>query len=130
MICATVEGILAQRLVRRICAECKEEIDPSDEILAQLGYKSRDSLNGQKFYRGRGCDVCNNTGYKGRIGIFELMVMNDEMRQMVLNKCTADELRDAAKEQGMLALREGGEKMMHQGLTSADEVIRETIVEG
>jgi type IV pilus assembly protein PilB len=130
MICATVEGILAQRLVRRICTECKEEIDPSDEILAQLGYKSRDSLNGKKFYRGRGCDVCNNTGYKGRIGIFELMVMNDEMRQMVLNKCTADELRDAAKEQGMLALREGGEKMMHQGLTSADEVIRETIVEG
>lgn len=130
MICATVEGILAQRLVRRICTECKEEIDPSDEILAQLGYKSRDSLNGKKFYRGRGCDVCHNTGYKGRIGIFELMVMNDEMRQMVLNKCTADELRDAAKEQGMLALREGGEKMMHQGLTSADEVIRETIVEG
>ena len=130
MICATVEGILAQRLVRRICTECKEEIDPSDEILAQLGYKSRDSLNGKKFYRGRGCDVCNNTGYKGRIGIFELMIMNDEMRQMVLNKCTADELRDAAKEQGMLALREGGEKMMHQGLTSADEVIRETIVEG
>jgi type IV pilus assembly protein PilB len=130
MICATVEGILAQRLVRRICTECKEEIDPSDEILAQLGYKSRDSLNGKKFYRGRGCDVCNNTGYKGRIGIFELMIMNDEMREMVLNKCTADELRDAAKEQGMLALREGGEKMMHQGLTSADEVIRETIVEG
>ncbi|MBI85922.1 MAG: pilus assembly protein PilB [Planctomycetaceae bacterium] len=129
MICATVEGILAQRLVRRICSQCKEEIDPSDEVLAQLDYKSRDNLNGEKFFRGRGCDVCNNTGYKGRIGIFELMIMNDEMREMVLNKCTADELRVAARRHGMLALRQGGEKMMHQGLTSAEEVIRETIVE-
>ena len=129
LITATVEGILAQRLVRRICVQCREEIAPSDEVITQLGYQSRDELDGQKFYRGRGCDECNNTGYKGRIGIFELLTMNDEMREMILNKCTADELREVARGNGMVTLRETGHEFINEGITSAEEVIRETILE-
>ena len=129
LITATVEGILAQRLVRRICSNCREEISPSDDVLTHLGY-SREQVADRKFYRGRGCDSCNSTGYKGRIGIFELMIMNDHMRDMIMEKCTTDELRTAAKENGMVALRDGGEQFIEQGITTAEEVIRETILEG
>lgn len=128
LITATVEGILAQRLVRRICSNCREEISPSDDVLTHLGY-SREQVADRKFYRGRGCDSCNSTGYKGRIGIFELMVMNDHMRDMIMGKCTTDELRIAAKENGMVPLRDGGEQFIEQGITTAEEIIRETIIE-
>ena len=129
LITATVEGILAQRLVRRICSNCREQIEVSEEQLAHLGYEEREDVQQLKFFRGRGCDVCNNTGYKGRIGLFELMIMNDEMRDMVLNKCTTDELRDIACQNGMVTLRASGEEFIQQGITTADEVIRETILE-
>lgn len=129
LITATVEGILAQRLVRRICTNCREAIIPSDEVVAHLGYQNREALGDKQFFRGKGCDNCNNTGYKGRIGIFEIMMMTDEMREMILNKCTADELRDKACENGMVTLRQGGEDFVHLGITTADEVIRETILE-
>jgi len=129
LITATVEGILAQRLVRRICSNCREQIEVSEEQLAHLGYEEREDVQQLKFFRGRGCDVCNNTGYKGRIGLFELMIMNDEMRNMILNKCTTDELRDIACQNGMVTLRASGEEFIQQGITTADEVIRETILE-
>lgn len=129
LITATVEGILAQRLVRRICSNCREQIEASEEQLAHLGFEEREDVQQLKFFRGRGCDVCNNTGYKGRIGLFELMIMNDEMRDMVLNKCTTDELRDIACQNGMVTLRASGEEFIQQGITTADEVIRETILE-
>ena len=129
LITATVEGILAQRLVRRICTNCREQITPSDDVLAHLGYENRDEAGEKKFYRGRGCDTCNNTGYKGRIGLFELLTMNDEMRDMILNKCTTDQLRDKACSYGMVTLRTSGEQFIHEGITTADEVIRETILE-
>jgi len=129
LITATVEGILAQRLVRRICTNCREEIKPTDEVVAHLGYQTRDELGNKKFYRGRGCDICNNTGYKGRIGLFELLMMNDEMRDMILNKCTTDELRNKACSYGMVTLRSNGEDFIHQGITTADEIIRETILD-
>ena len=80
MICATVEAILAQRLVRRCCSQCREEVEASDDMLVDLGLK-RENLKGKKFYRGRGCELCNNTGYKGRVGLFELMLLNDELRE-------------------------------------------------
>lgn len=128
LITATVEAILAQRLVRRVCPQCREEFAPTDDMLADLHY-TKETLNGRKFFRGAGCDVCNNTGYKGRVGLFELMVITDEIREMIMANRSADELRAAAKRNGMIPLREYGVNFMHEGITSYDEVLRETIVE-
>jgi type IV pilus assembly protein PilB len=128
LIVATLEAILAQRLVRRICTQCRDEIKPTDEMLIDLELK-REKLNGNKFYRGRGCELCNNTGYKGRVGLFELMVMNDELREMVMSNVSIDVLRDAARNYGMVALRDAGMSFLFEGVTTADEVIRETIVD-
>ena len=128
LICATVEAILAQRLVRRICAECRVETEPTEEQLTQFNYTQEDVAD-KTFYRGVGCDNCNNTGYRGRIGIFELMIMTDELRDLIVNKANADDLRIAARNAGMITLRDGGEKLMYSGVTTADEVIRETVLE-
>lgn len=129
LITATVEAILGQRLVRRICTQCREPLEPSDDQLTELRIK-REDLQGRMFYRGKGCDACNNTGYKGRLGLFELMVMNDTLRDMVMSNTTTDELRDAAREFGMVTLRDAGIKNVFDGVTTADEVIRETVLEG
>ncbi len=126
LITATVEAILAQRLVRRICTKCREESDPPMEILVDLGVT--DETRGQyKFYRGKGCDNCNNTGYKGRIGLFELMVMNDDLRDMIMQNCTSDELRTKAVSYGMITLRDYGKQFVFDGFTTAEEIVRETV---
>lgn len=129
MIAATVEAILAQRLVRRICSQCRDEFSPGDHILADLDLRREELTAEQKFYHGKGCDICNNTGYKGRVGLFELMIMNDDLRDMVLGNVSVDELREAARRYGMVSLRDAGTAFMHQGMTTPDEVIRETIVD-
>jgi type IV pilus assembly protein PilB len=128
MITATVEAILAQRLVRRICEKCREEIKPTQEMLAELQLASSD-VRGKRFFRGRGCDACNNTGYKGRIGLFELMIMNNDLREMIIRSATTDELRDAARRYGMVTLRDAGMQYVYQGKTTVEEVVRETIIE-
>jgi type IV pilus assembly protein PilB len=128
LITATVEGILAQRLVRRICANCREEVLPSAEILADLELSSADT-DGKKFFRGRGCDICNRTGYKGRVGLFELMIMTDSLRDMVMQNASKDALREAARNNGMVTLRDHGLANIFAGTTTAEEVIRETILE-
>lgn len=128
LITATVEAILAQRLVRRVCSQCRQEVDASDDVLLDLGIK-REELNDRKFYRGMGCEVCNSTGYKGRVGLFELMIMNDELREMVMNNASVDAMRDTARGYGMVTLRDAGEAFAFDGTTSAEEVIRETIVD-
>ena len=127
LITATVEAILAQRLVRRVCSQCREEVEATDDILYDLQLK-RDELNGKKFYRGRGCEVCNNTGYKGRVGMFELMIMNDELRDLVMNNASVDALRDTGRNYGMVTLRDAGEDFIYDGTTTAEEIIRETII--
>jgi len=129
LITATVEAILAQRLVRRICTKCREEVEPPLEVLYELGMEKTD-IKDQKFYRGKGCDNCNNTGYKGRIGLFELMVMNDDLREMILRNVTTDELRAKAVEYGMITLRDYGKQFVFQGHTTAEEVVRETVHDG
>jgi type IV pilus assembly protein PilB len=129
LITATVEAILAQRLVRRVCAKCREEYVPSKEILDDLEL-SAEQLRGKKFYRGSGCENCNNTGYKGRVGLFELMIMNNELREMIMVNASTDELRNAAQKGGMLTLRDAGMKVAFEGITTPEEVVRETIVEG
>ena len=128
LITATIEAILAQRLVRRICKECRDEIRPSTEMMVELNMTPSDIV-GKKFYRGRGCEVCNNTGYKGRVGLFELMVMNDELRDMIMRNSSTDDLRERAKSYGMVTLRDAGMDAVFSGTTTVEEVVRETIVE-
>ncbi|MCI0358186.1 MAG: Flp pilus assembly complex ATPase component TadA [Planctomycetaceae bacterium] len=128
LITATVEAILAQRLVRRICSQCREEVAPSEELLVDLGMKI-EQMAGKRVFRGRGCEVCNNTGYKGRVGLFELMMMNDQLRDMVLVNTSVDEMRKVAQSYGMVSLREAGMNFAFEGTTTLDEVVRETILE-
>jgi type IV pilus assembly protein PilB len=128
LITATVEAILAQRLVRRICTGCREEIVPGADVLADLEMTT-DQAVGKKFFRGKGCDKCNRTGYKGRLGIYELLIMNDEMRDMIMRNASTEELREAARRNGMVTLRDSGMEGIFTGQTTADEVIRETILD-
>ena len=128
LITATVEAILAQRLVRRICSNCREEIIPGADVMADLELTTEQTV-GKKFYRGKGCERCNRTGYKGRLGLFELLIMNDDLRDMVMRNASTEDLREAARKAGMVTLRESGMNGMFAGLTTAEEVIRETILE-
>ncbi|MDR3637658.1 MAG: ATPase, T2SS/T4P/T4SS family, partial [Isosphaeraceae bacterium] len=128
LITATIEGVLAQRLVRRICANCKTEFTPSPEVAMELGM-THDEATKKKFYYGKGCDRCNNTGYKGRMGIYELLLMNDALRDMVVAEVSLDEFRNACRKFGMRTLRESGLEAIHTGQTSIEEVLRETMLD-
>ena len=128
LITATLEAILAQRLVRRICSECRTEFEPSDELLLELQLPI-DQARQYSFYYGKGCSRCNNTGYKGRVGIFELLIVNDEIRDMITSDASADDIRNFSRSQGMTTLREAGLKLIFDGLTTIDEVVRETVME-
>ncbi len=128
LITATVEAILAQRLVRRICSECRTEFAPSDELLMELQLPLKTARK-YKFYYGKGCARCNNSGYKGRIGIYEMLVMSDEIRDAIAAEASADDIRDIARQQGMTTLREAGLKLIFDGHTTIDEIVRETVME-
>ena len=128
LITATIEGIVAQRLVRRICNKCKTPYEPTEAQLMELGL-TPDKLNGKKFHYGRGCSRCNNTGYRGRIALFEIMVFNDEMRELVMEQASTNLLRNAAKKAGMRLLRDNGLAAIYDGITTIDEVVKETISE-
>jgi type IV pilus assembly protein PilB len=125
---ATVEGILAQRLVRKICEDCKQEFEPGPDLLMELNLRPED-VRGQKFYYGRGCDRCNNTGHKGRTGLHELIQFNDELRDMISAGASTDQLRDACRKMGMSTLRESGLRALADGVTTIEEVVRETVLE-
>lgn len=129
LITATVEGIVSQRLVRKICTNCKAQFQPSEAQLTELGL-TEDDTRGKKFYYGRGCDKCNNTGYRGRTGIFEIMTFNDELRDLVMNRASTNILRVAGQKAGMRLLRDNGLAAIYDGITTIDEVVKETIVEG
>ncbi|AMV38831.1 GspE/PulE family protein [Planctomyces sp. SH-PL62] len=128
LITATVEAVLAQRLVRRLCANCKTEFMPSPEVVMELGLTAEQAA-GQKWYYGKGCDRCNNTGYKGRQGIYELIVMNDILRDMIVAEVSLDDFREACRKYGMKTLREAGLEAIHEGRTSIEEIMRETMTE-
>jgi len=128
LITATLEGIVAQRLVRRICENCKTAFEPTESQLMELGL-TPDDVKGKKIYYGAGCDKCNNTGYKGRTGIFEIMTFNDEMRDLVMNQASTSVLREAAQRAGMKLLRDNGLTAIFDGVTTIDEVVKETISE-
>lgn len=128
LVTATLEGIIAQRLVRKICNNCKTEYTPAEEQLMELGIRQED-VAGQRFFFGKGCDTCNNTGYKGRLGLFEIMTLDDEMRDLIIHHASTQVLRAEAKKRGMRTLRESGLLAIFDGITTIEEVVRETIVD-
>jgi type IV pilus assembly protein PilB len=126
LLTACLEGILAQRLVRRVCANCKTEYEPSEDVLMELNLTS-ERVKGKKFYYGRGCDTCNNTGYKGRKGIHELMTINDQVRDMISQNVSTDYMREQCQKMGMITLRDSGLLAIHNGATTIEEIVRETV---
>ena len=128
LITATVEGIVAQRLVRRICMKCKTRFEPDEAQLKEIGLKEED-IAGKEIYYGRGCNKCNGTGYKGRVAIFEIMLFNDEIRDLIMNRASTNVLRVAAQKAGMVPLRTNGLTALFNGITTIDEVVKETITE-
>jgi len=128
LITATIEAVVAQRLVRRICKNCKTEYSPSEELLMELSL-TPDDVGDRPFYYGRGCDYCNNTGYKGRLGIYEIMVLDDHLREMIMRHASSSLLRQEAIKRGMRTLRSSGLLAIYDGITTIEEVVKETIFE-
>jgi type IV pilus assembly protein PilB len=128
LVTATLEGIVAQRLVRRICNNCKAEYTPTEEQLMELELRSED-VRDRKFYYGKGCDSCNNTGYRGRQGIYEIMYLDDDMRDMIIKHASTQVLRAESRKRGMRTLRQSGLMAIYDGVTTIEEVVRETITE-
>jgi len=127
LIAATLEGVVGQRLVRRICAECKTWYEPSVNILRELDL-APEQVAGKKFAYGKGCPNCNGTGYRGRMAIFEIMVVSDAVRELIMDKGPTSQVRELARREGMRTLRESGLLAIYDGLTSVEEVLRETMV--
>lgn len=128
LVTATIEGIVAQRLVRKICSHCKEAYTPSEEELFRLDITSEDLANRQ-LYRGAGCDHCNQSGYRGRMGLFEIMVLDDELRELIMQSASTQVLRNEAQKRGMRSLRHSGLLALYDGMTTVDEVARETMID-
>lgn len=123
LVASSVTAVLAQRLVRLICRDCKETYVPSDKILEDVRLAAPKDI---KFYRGEGCDKCMNTGYKGRVGIFELMLPNDEIRALTVAKASTTEIRKTALKNGMKTMQEDGIEEVKAGVTTLEEVLRVT----
>ncbi len=128
LIVSTLEAVVAQRLVRTICPECRTGYEPDDNVLRELGLE-RSDVAGRRFAYGKGCEACNFSGHKGRRAIFETMVMSERLRQLILDEAATQELRNAAVDEGMRTLRESGQLAVLDGITTVEEVLRETLLE-
>jgi general secretion pathway protein E len=126
LISSALIGVLAQRLVRVICKNCKEPTKVASALIDELGTCGHEDI---KAFHGKGCKVCSQTGYRGRAGIYELLVVDDSIRQLILAKSTAQKIRDFARDQGMTTLREDGWKKVAAGITTVEEVLRVTLSE-
>ena len=118
-------GIIAQRLARRMCQNCKVPMEVDEVTLGYFGYTKETA---PPFYRGEGCEKCNRTGKKGRVGIYELLTMTDELKQLVASGGKTDEIRELARKGGMKTLKEYAMILMAEGLTSIDEVLTNLVV--
>jgi type IV pilus assembly protein PilB len=127
LVATSVNIIQAQRLIRRICKDCKEEVSLPPEALVETGF-SADEAQELKVYKGRGCQTCNNTGYKGRVGLYEVMEITDDLRELIIIGASAIELRKKAIELGMITLRESGLYKLREGITTIEEVVKETVL--
>jgi len=126
LVATSVNLIQAQRLIRRVCADCKAEHPLPPEALIEVGFKPEEAKQ-LKTYKGAGCKTCNNTGYKGRVGLYEVMEVTDDIRELILIGASALELRKRAVEEGMITLRESGLHKIRNGVTTLEEVVRETV---
>jgi len=125
LVTSSVNAILAQRLIRRLCKGCREPFEPDEESLNSIGI-TQDMLANRTIYRNKGCSSCQQTGYKGREGIFELMVIDDEMQSLILKTSDANAIKKLAVEHGMLTLRRDGARKVLEGITTIEEVFRVT----
>ena len=125
LVAASLEGVLAQRLVRTICPDCRTPYEPSSTILSQLGVSPYE-LGDKHFFTGRGCDKCSNSGYRGRKGIYELLDINDTLRDMITDRAPSVVLKQKAIEMGMSTLREDGLRNIYDGNTTIEEVLKYT----
>jgi type IV pilus assembly protein PilB len=125
LISASMECVLAQRLIRKICTACRTAYEPSEQILASLGLSIHD-IGDKNFYYGKGCEACNQTGYKGRKGIYELLKISDPIREMINDRAPGILIRQKAIELGMTTLREDGLRSIYDGLTTIEEVVKYT----
>jgi type IV pilus assembly protein PilB len=127
LVATSVNLICAQRLVRRICVQCKEPLQMLPQALIDAGYTPEEASR-TVVQHGKGCQTCNNTGYKGRVGLYEVMEITDELRELILVGASALELKRKAMESGMITLRRSGLTKMAAGLTTMEEVVRETVL--
>jgi type IV pilus assembly protein PilB len=119
--------VAAQRLVRRVCTFCKEPIELPPAGLVNVGFSEHESRT-LKLFKGRGCDRCSGTGYKGRVGLYEVMEIGDELRELILSGASSYELRQKAVQAGMITLRMSGLQKIRDGMTTVEEVVRETVL--
>jgi type IV pilus assembly protein PilB len=125
LISSTLEAVLGQRLLRSICPQCRSAFRPSETMLVQLGLARRD-IGDKSFYYGKGCDACNQTGYKGRKGIYELMKITDPLRELINERAPSVILKAKAIELGMVTLRQDGLRSIFAGDTTIEEVLKYT----
>lgn len=125
LVAATLEAVLAQRLLRTICKSCRVPYEPSEAILTQLGLSPSD-IGDKHFYTGRGCDTCGNSGYRGRRGLYELLDMQDQIREMIIDRAPTVVLKQKAIELGMVTLRDDGMRCIYDGSTTIEEVLKYT----
>jgi type IV pilus assembly protein PilB len=122
---SSVEAVLAQRLVRRVCSGCRTAYEPPATLLQQLGIDPID-IGNREFFFGKGCNICNNTGYKGRMGIYEWLRMSEAVRDLVVERAPTLVIKQKALEQGMRTLRDDGLRAIFDGATSIEEVVKYT----
>jgi general secretion pathway protein E len=125
LLSSTIIGVLAQRLVRRICPDCKMAYHPTDQELLMIGLTHKE-LDGRVIYKGKGCSSCYNTGYKGRHGLYELMTLNNALKKQIVTSPDSVEIRRIALESGMTSLLRNGVELVLQGITTCSEVLRST----
>jgi type IV pilus assembly protein PilB len=128
LVTATLEAIVAQRLVRRVCKNCRAEFEPTEDMLWELEL-TPEEVRGRTFYFGKGCELCNNTGYKGRTGLFEIMRIDDQLCDLILQHASTNVIREEARKRGMRTLRDSGLLSIYDGVTTIEEVIRATVTD-
>jgi len=126
LVSASLRAVLAQRLVRRICPACKVPHEPDEKLLKSLGVRP-DQVNDANFMQGNGCAKCNSTGFRGRVGIFEMFTMSEELQQMVYEEASLVSIRNKSREMGMRTMREDGTRKILAGVTTCEEVLHATV---
>jgi type IV pilus assembly protein PilB len=128
LVTATLEAVVAQRLVRKVCTKCRAEFEPTEDMLWELDL-TPEEVRGRTFYFGKGCDACNNTGYRGRMGLFEIMHMDDLLRDLILHESSTNVIREEARKRGMRTLRDAGLMSIYDGTTTIEEVVKATVID-